>query len=56
MESQNTLAEVSRHNTTNEMNSALLDEALTLLSRLLGRQAALDFVRNPDILIEGDAE
>jgi hypothetical protein len=56
METQITTADKSRLNTTNNINTDLMDEALTLLSRLLGRQAALDFVRNPDMLPEGEVE
>ncbi|MCH2249594.1 MAG: hypothetical protein MK042_07325 [Cognatishimia sp.] len=56
MESQITKADESRQDTKEYINTELLDEALTLLSRLLGRQAALDFVRNPDMLPEGEVE
>jgi len=56
MESQLKLADESRPNTTKNINTELMDEALTLLSRLFGRQAALDFVRNPDMLLEGEVE
>lgn len=56
MESQITKADESRRDTKENINTELLDEALTLLSRLLGRQAALDFVRNPDMLPEGAVE
>lgn len=56
MESQITTADEDRPNTANNINAELLDEALNLLSKLLGRHAALDFVRNPDMLPEGEVE
>ena len=56
MESQLEMAGESRPNTNANINTELVDEALTLLSRLFGRQAALDFVRNPDMLLEGEVE
>ncbi|WP_159806443.1 hypothetical protein [Litoreibacter roseus] len=56
MECQISLAEKCRHNNTSEINVELMEQALLLLSRLLGRQAALDFVRDPGMLIGGDTE
>lgn len=56
MESQTELADICRPITIKNIYTELMDEALTLLSQLFGRQAALDFVRNPDMLLEGEFE
>lgn len=49
----------SKESTTNQNTghqSNAQDDALLLLSRLFGRQCALDFLRDADILNEGESE
>jgi len=56
MDSQTLAAVKDRPNDTAQTNVNLMGDALLLLSRLFGRQAALDFMRDTDILTEGDSE
>lgn len=56
MDSQNLASDNSPAEPINDHQSDTLDEALLLLSRSFGRQLALDFMRDPDILTEGVSE
>jgi hypothetical protein len=53
METQTFTSDQSPTKPVTQHQSNALDEALLLLSRLLARQSALDFMRDPDILNEG---
>ncbi|WP_181364379.1 hypothetical protein [Ascidiaceihabitans donghaensis] len=44
----------TRPNPQHQSNA--VDEALLMLCRLMGKQCALDFMRDPDILDEGGSE
>lgn len=56
MDSQILLSEQSPTNPNLTNQSDKLDEALLLLSRLFGRQSALDYMRDPDFMTDGEAE
>jgi hypothetical protein len=56
METQTFTSDQSPSQSTPQHQSNALDEALLMLSRLMGKQCALDFMRDPDILNEGGSE
>lgn len=56
MESQNLSSEKNPTTQQRQSHSDALEEALLLLSRLFGRQSALDFLKDADILDEGEPE
>lgn len=56
METQNVSSEDNPTIQLHESHSSALDDALLLLSRLFGRQCALDFLKDADILGAGEPE
>jgi hypothetical protein len=56
METQTFTSDQSPSQPITQHQSNALDEALLVLSRLMGKQCALDFMRDPDILNEGGSE
>jgi hypothetical protein len=56
METQTFTSDQSPSQLITQHQPNALDEALLLLSRLLAKQCALDFMRDPDILNEGGSE
>ena len=56
MESQNLTSNYNPITHQHGLRSDALEDALLLLSRLFGRQTALDFLRDTDILQVGESE